>query len=116
MRLVLSNLSEVRDEFKESQPGLKFGFSKLSLRPGHCVIAAANGSHSVCVCAAYQNIRLILKRYKLAELMTNQSTQLSTYHHCLVMMKRIPLQKYCFFHKSVKNVLSQTICNIYLKR
>ena len=49
-RLVLSNLKEVYHEFKEKFPDLKIGFSKFAeLRPKHCLLAGASGTHSVCV-------------------------------------------------------------------
>jgi hypothetical protein len=61
-RLVLSNLSEVYAEIKESHRGLKFGFSKFSsVRPTNCMLAGASRTHSVCVCTAYQNVRLMLE-------------------------------------------------------
>ena len=53
-RSVLSNLREVYSEFKERFAGCKIGFSKFSeLRPKHCVLAGASGTHTVCVCAQY---------------------------------------------------------------
>ena len=56
-RLVLSNLREVYREFKESYPDRKIGFSKFAeLRPKHCVLAGASGTHSVCVCTIHQNV------------------------------------------------------------
>ena len=49
-RLVLSNLREVYSEFKERFPGRKIGSSKFAeLRPKHCVVAGACGTHTVCV-------------------------------------------------------------------
>ena len=53
-RLVLSNLREVYSEFKERFPGRKIGFSKFAeLRPKHCVLAGASGTHTQCMCAQY---------------------------------------------------------------
>ena len=49
-RLVLSNLRDIYREFKEKFPDQKIGFSKFAeLRPKHCVLAGASGTHSVCV-------------------------------------------------------------------
>ena len=53
-RLVLSNLREVYQEFKDKYPGIKVGFSKFAdFRPKHCVLAGASGTHSVCVCTIH---------------------------------------------------------------
>ena len=50
-RLVLSNLREVYREFKKRFPDQKIGFSKFAeLRPKHCILAGASGTHAVCVC------------------------------------------------------------------
>ena len=49
-RLILGNLKEVYQEFKENHPMEKIGFSKFAeLRPRHCVLAGASGTHAVCV-------------------------------------------------------------------
>ena len=72
-RLVLSNLKEVYSEFK-SQFHYKVGFSKFAeLRPKHCVLAGASGTHSVCVCTIHQNVKLMVPAVELREL--------PTYHH-----------------------------------
>ena len=53
-RLVLSDLRGVYREFKERYPDHKIGFSKFAkLRPKHCVLAGASGTHSVCVCTIH---------------------------------------------------------------
>jgi hypothetical protein len=113
-RPVLSSLSEVFAEFKESHPDLKVGFSKFtSLQPKNCALAGASGTHSGCLCTAHQNVKLMLEGCKLAKLMTDQNNQLSLYHHCLAMMMYSPQQ--CCFFKSIQNVLDQINCKIYLK-
>ena len=59
-RLVLSNLREVHREFKERFPDCKVGFSKFAEpRPKHCVLAGVSGTHSVCVYAIHQNVKLM---------------------------------------------------------
>ena len=56
-RLVLSNLKEVYCKFKRQFPDYKIGFSKFAeLRPKHCILAGASGTHSVCVCTIHQNV------------------------------------------------------------
>lgn len=60
-RLLLSNLHEAFEIFKEQYPHLKISFSKFaSLRPKECVTAySAHGIHNVCVCMYHQNVELI---------------------------------------------------------
>jgi hypothetical protein len=97
-KLELNNLSEIYAEFKESHPGLKVQFPKsASLLPKNCVLAEASRTHSVCVHTAHQNVKLMLEGCKMAKLMTNLNTQLSTYHHCLGMMMYNPAQQCCCF-------------------
>jgi len=60
-RLLLCNLKELYCAFKLKHPSLKVGFSKFcSLRSKWCIIAGATGNHSVCVCTAHQNMKLLL--------------------------------------------------------
>ena len=49
-RLILSNLKELYSAFKYAYPGKKVGFSKFTdVRPHHCVLAGASGTHCMCV-------------------------------------------------------------------
>ncbi|KAJ1522002.1 hypothetical protein ONE63_002324 [Megalurothrips usitatus] len=58
-RLVLCNLKELHVLF-EKQTGVQISFSKFaSLRPKHCVLAGASGTHTVCVCSYHQNFKLM---------------------------------------------------------
>ena len=60
-RLVLANLKEIYETFKEEEGNPKIGFSSFcSLRPKHCVLAGSSGTHSVCVCTYHQNPTLQL--------------------------------------------------------
>ena len=90
-RLVLSNLTEVYREFKDKNPDKKVGFSKFAeLRPRHCVLAGASGTHSVCVCTIHQNVKLMMYNVRLSTL--------PTYHHCLEIMCNPPLPT-CYLGK-----------------
>ena len=52
--LILSNLKEVYQKFKDAFPETDIGFSKFaSLRPKECVLAGASGTHGVCVYAQF---------------------------------------------------------------
>ena len=86
-RLVLNYLREVYHEFKEKFPDRKIGFSKFAeLRPKHCILAGASGTHSVCVCTIHQNVKLMMYVMQLSDL--------PTYHHCLArIMCNPPLPK-----------------------
>ena len=65
-RLILCNIKEAFQLFKEKHPNLKIGFSKFAeLRPKECVLAGAGGMHSVCVCTIHQNIKLMFIGAKL---------------------------------------------------
>ena len=94
-RLILSNLKELYQDFKQKHPTERIGFSKFAeLRPKHCVLAGASGTHSVCVCTIHQNVKLMLKGIKIHEA---TSRGLTSYHTCLaVMMCNPPLPK-CYF-------------------
>lgn len=60
-RLVLSNLKELFQHFRNENPDEKIGFSKFaSLRPRNCVLAGASGTHTICVCVIHQNIKLMM--------------------------------------------------------
>ena len=88
-RLVLSNLREVYHEFKERFPDQKVGFSKFAdLRPKHCILAGASGTHSVCVCTIHQNVKLMMMEIQLPELLT--------YHHCLAKIMYNPPHPRCY--------------------
>ena len=85
-----NNLREVHREFKERFPDCKVGFSKFAaLRPEHCVLAGASGTHSVCVCTIHQNIKLMSFEMQIPEL--------PTYHHCLAKIMCNPPHARCYF-------------------
>ena len=65
-RLLLCNLRELYTEFKGRYPDKKIGFSKFcSLRPKWCILVGSFGTHSVCVCAIHQNVKLMLNAVDL---------------------------------------------------
>lgn len=74
-RLVLSNLRELYQMFKDRYPNEAIGFSKFAdLRPKHCVLAGASGTHSVCVCTIHQNVKLMMLGAKLSDLTATDGT------------------------------------------
>jgi len=59
-RLLLMDLKELHILFKKSYPGGSVSFSAFAkLRPQHCILAGARGTHSVCVCMIHQNCKLM---------------------------------------------------------
>lgn len=77
------------------------------------MLTGANGTHSVCVCAAHQNVRMVHEGYNVAKLMTHQNTRHYTHHDCVTMMMCSAPQQF-FFYKSVQNVLHHITYKIYL--
>jgi len=54
-------LKEVYQQFKKNYPIEKIGFSKFAeLCPRHCILAGASGTHPICVCTIYQNVKLMM--------------------------------------------------------
>ena len=97
-RLMLGNLKEVYQQFKEKHPTDKIGFSKFAdLRPKHCILAGASGTHTVCVCTIHQNVKLMMIGGKIAELSAHDDIPLKEYNHCLAKIICNPPQPDCYF-------------------
>ena len=96
-RLVLSNLRELYQLFKNKFPNEKVGFSKFAaLRPKQCVLAGASGTHSVCVCTIHQNVKLMMLGAKLPDLTASSDLPLLTYRDCLARIICNPPQPACY--------------------
>lgn len=68
-RLLLLNLKELHCAFKNINPEIKCSFSKFAyLRPKQCILAGARGTHSVCVCAIHENVKLLIDGVNLHRL------------------------------------------------
>lgn len=65
-RLILVNLNEAFEIFKQENPGDKIGFSKFaSVKPEECVLAGStHGIHTTCVCVKHQNVKLTFDSIK----------------------------------------------------
>jgi hypothetical protein len=60
-RLILMNLNELYQKYKETHPLDKIGLSKFcALRPLECITVGCRGTHSVCVCTIHQNVKLMV--------------------------------------------------------
>ena len=78
-RLILCNLRELYQVFKDQY---QTGFTKFAeLRPKHCVLAGASGTHSVCVCTIHQ--KLMLLGANIHHLTIQDDVPLKKYNHCL---------------------------------
>ena len=83
-RLVLGTLKEVYRAFKNENEDVAIGFSKFcELRPKECVLAGASGTHSVCVCAVHQNIKLMMEGSKMTKRTTDAERPINNYRDCL---------------------------------
>ena len=92
-RLILCNLKELYQHFKMKYPQQHIGFSKFAeLRPKHCILAGASGTHSVCVCTIHQNVKLMLLGVRIHEL----DSASSTYHHLLAKVVCNPPHPNCY--------------------
>lgn len=98
-RLVLCNLKELHKAFRFQYSNLKIGFSKFcDLRPKHCVIAGATGTHSVCVCVYHQNVKLMIDGSKIPLLTKNRDIKLLNYKDLIkIIMCENPV-KSCYFN------------------
>ena len=74
-QLVLSNLRGEYHKFKEKFPDRNWVSIFAELRPKHCILAGASGTHLVGVCTIQQNVKLMMCVIQLSDL--------PTYHHCL---------------------------------
>lgn len=97
-RLLLVNLKELYTLFKEKYPLIKCSFSKFAtLRPKHCVLAGASGTHSVCVCAIHENVKLLIDGSNIKSLTANTLNPIRTYHDCLKQMVCENASTSCYF-------------------
>ncbi|GBM58687.1 hypothetical protein AVEN_256464-1 [Araneus ventricosus] len=64
-RIILCNLKEAYKHFKDKFPSIKIGFSKFAELRRKRILAGESGTHSVCVCTTWQNIKLMIENAKL---------------------------------------------------
>ena len=96
-RLILNDLKEIYQLFKDTFPTEKVGFSKFAeLRPKHCVLAGASGTHAVCVCTMHQNVKLMMIGAKLSDLSKDSEVSLETYKNCLAQIICNPPLPKCY--------------------
>ena len=94
--LLLGNLKEIYQQFKDQFPAEKIGFSRFAeLRPKHCVLVE-HMPHAVCVFTIHQNTKLIMIADKLGELTANREVHLKHYNHCTALVICNPPQPACY--------------------
>ena len=95
--LVLCNLKEIFQKFKEVFPDTKIGFSMFiaSLRPKECVLAGASGTHSVCVCTIHQNMKLMIQGTKLGSLTSEWNSPITGCQECIARIACNPTTSAC---------------------
>ena len=100
-RLVLGNLKELYQTFKNEHPTLHIGFTKFAeLRPKHCILAGASGTHAVCVCTIHQNVKLMLEGVKIQRLSSSHDgPQLTNYHCCIAQLVCNPALPRCYLRE-----------------
>jgi hypothetical protein len=99
--LILGNLKEIFNKFKNDFLDVKTGFSKFcELRPRHVICAGAAGTHLICVSVQHQNIRLMADAMKLNELTKeiNLEENVSTFKHLLALMSCSPPAEDCLMN------------------
>ena len=70
--------------FKEKHSEVKCSFSKFAaLRPKYCVLAGASGTHSVCVCAIHENVKLLVDGLNIKNLTVDLPDPIKSYHDYL---------------------------------
>jgi len=98
-RLVLANLNEIYQAFKEKHPTHRIGFSKFcELRPKNCILAGKSGTHTVCVCTVHQNIKLMIAGSGLHNFSLDESP-LKTYHSFLAKIMCNPPAPQCYMNE-----------------
>jgi len=86
-RLVLGNLSELYVLFKEQNTEKKVSLSVFSkLRPRHCVLAGASGTHTVCVCVYHENVKLMLDAIDIEKLSSRSEYRIADYRDAITMI------------------------------
>ncbi|KYM95356.1 hypothetical protein ALC62_00146 [Cyphomyrmex costatus] len=83
-RLLLMGLNELHELFIQSYPTKVISFSAFAkLRPPHCILPGANGTHCVCVCTIHENCKLMLDAINVAKLTEQLESPINNYNDCV---------------------------------
>lgn len=106
-RLVLCNLREAYQQFKNTYPMIKVGFSKFAeLRPRECLLADLNSTHSVCVCMLHQNVKLMFDAMKRSKVFLE--TEIATYRDVISKILCNPPTEECYV--ITNNISTCSLC------
>ena len=83
-RLLLGNLNELNNLYKNANEYVNIGFTKFTeLRPPYCVLAGSSGTHNVCMCGHHENGKLMLSAMDIENLTKDNQLPLKNYHDCI---------------------------------
>ena len=122
-RLLLCNLKELYQSYKEKFSQHKIGLSKFcELRPKWCIPISSSGTHSVCVCTVHQNTKLIADAFCSAinksikkcerDFYKNKSKQMEADEEQEYEHKGETEQNFSLFNATYKNMLAMVVCNV----
>ena len=90
-RLMLMDLKTLYITYKENHADSTVSFSKFAqLRPKHCVLPGASGTHCVCVCTIHKNCELLLDAINIKKLTKDSTNPITDYKDCLQLLVTIP--------------------------
>ncbi|KAJ8664655.1 hypothetical protein QAD02_006317 [Eretmocerus hayati] len=97
-RLLLCNLKECYQSFKDEYPEISVGFSRFAeARPPNVILAGASGTHTVCVCKIHQNFKLLLHALDLESI--DDQLRKWTYKDVLASIMCSPPTNECYFRE-----------------
>jgi len=100
-RMILSNLKHLHEEYmQEYGKTHPEGFSKFAaLRPKHCVLDGAAGTHTFCVCVYHENTNLMFEGARLKAASADDAQPLVTFKDCFkYLMCEIPTSE-CYLRQ-----------------
>lgn len=105
-KLLLFDMKELHHQFQREHPEIHIGLTSFKLlRPKHCISAGSSGTHTVCVCAFHQNIKLMIKG-KLHIILNIEYSFIRKKKHFLVLSVQNPnFQKFLVRVIPVKKLL-----------
>ncbi|KAJ8672824.1 hypothetical protein QAD02_004084 [Eretmocerus hayati] len=97
-RLLLCNLKECYQSFKDEYPEISDGFSRFAkARSPNVILAGASGTHTVCVCKIHQNFKLLLHVLDLESI--DDQVRKWTYRDVLASIMCSPPTNECYFRE-----------------
>ncbi|KYM94585.1 hypothetical protein ALC62_14783 [Cyphomyrmex costatus] len=115
-RLLLIDLKGLHVLFNESNPENTLSFSAFAkLRPKHCILPGASGTHSMCVCTIHQNCKLMLDAINIAALTQNSDNPINDYKDCINLITCNDATSDCFLDSCNQCPAINNISNLLLE-